>query len=208
MKVRIKENATGLCEGLNVGDIVEVKEESKDDGKEIYLVYKEGIEGHNGNGFSSQEYEGYNCLWLFKEECEVVEEDCEFVGDSNVSFLPSKVIFNKKKGKTTLLFGEAPYQVYTSVASHGDKFGFLTGFYVTLLKRLYNDADRKIKLAYDLYEDERQRDIFIEGLLFAELQKNGMSNNQFKKFMFWEFYEPLKFVINGVEHVIEVEYKG
>lgn len=244
MKVRIKESVTGLCKGLNAGDIVDVKDNSVYQ----YLIYKKGIDGHKGFYYETSEY-----WWLNKEKCEVVEESHDdFVKFSyknkdteeqkerlrklydkihfgnqykeeditvsemfssqqkQVSFLPTKVIFNPKKGKTTLLFGEAPYEVYTSVASHGDEFNLTTGFYVTLLKRLYNDADRKIKLAYDfdLYYDERERNVFLEGLIFAELQKHGMSNHQFGKLVFnGLFANEIKFVINGVEHIMEIEHK-
>ena len=193
-KVRVKElHSEDEVVNINVGDVFEVV-------KECNIVYTVKCK----NGWIDAGI-GPDLYWnLSKENVEVVElERCY---KPHVDFLPTKVVFNEAKGKTTLLFGNAPYEVVTSVVSHGDKFEEFIGFMVSMVKHLYDNHKQLFNLVYGIGDDYYLTGYF-RGLVDNKLLEYGMSVSQVTKLSIWCFDKPLTFNINGVEHTIEVEYK-
>lgn len=125
--------------------------------------------------------------------------------------LPYKVVFNEKKGTTTLLFGrkDSPYVVR---AKHDgkDKYDENIGFLVGMVKsEYYLTYNKKIKLGYERYNVYKNNlKNYFETLIRIRLrdelsayQLNKLFDNITKK-------DKLLFVIDGKEHEIVVERKG
>ena len=152
-----------------------------------------------------------SCVY-FEEQSTKDWEKCfnDYFRVNCIDFLPTKVIFNEAKGKTTLLFGKAPYEVTTSQISNDDVFNYSLGFKIALLKKLYNNSTQLIKHMYSIYDMEQSKELreeYLWGLITSKLLDNGMSTHQIYKLYYGIFNKSLTFNINGIEHTIEVEYK-
>jgi hypothetical protein len=127
---------------------------------------------------------------------------------SYVDFLPTKIVFNRKKGRTTLLFGEAPYAdgcVFTSQTSGSDRFDFERGFSIAYYKFINSnlskdELQKRIENNYNLKH-------YFQIILVEFLLNKGMSYRQIEKFGKLEAQKSVTFNIKGIEHKIEVEVK-
>lgn len=125
--------------------------------------------------------------------------------------LPTKVVFDINKRKTTLLFGDKPYKHKVSgIAHESDDFDTSSGFFIQLAKNiLKNKWKDKLKMwEYLSKGDFNIVKTMIFNFVLAHLKEElGMSFRQLDKLSEWNFKKPLTFEINGIKHTIEVEHK-
>lgn len=125
--------------------------------------------------------------------------------------LPTKVVFDINKRKTTLLFGDKPYEhVVSGIAHTSDTFDTASGFFIQLAKHILKDKWRdKIKLwEYLSNNDFETVKMIIFNFVLTHLKEElGMSFRQLDKLTHWDFNKPITFEIKGIKHTIEVEHK-
>lgn len=125
--------------------------------------------------------------------------------------LPTKVVFDKNKRKTTLLFGDKPYKHKVSGIAHdSDTFDTSSGFFIQLAKNILKDKWKdKLKMwEYIAKNDFNIVKTMIFNFVLTHLKEElGMSFRQLDKLSEWNFDKPLTFEINGIKHTIEVEHK-
>ena len=165
--------------------------------------------------------------YRFKEMIERSKNIARLLDDSKITFnrgllenmeekvirktLPTKVVFDKNKRKTTLLFGDKPYKRKVSgIAHESDTFDTASGFFIQLAKNILKDKWKdKFKLwEYLSNNDFEMVKIFIFAFVLTHLKEElCMSFRQLDKLSKWNFDKPLTFEINGIKHTIEVEHK-
>ncbi|MFA5719472.1 MAG: hypothetical protein WC939_00270 [Acholeplasmataceae bacterium] len=125
--------------------------------------------------------------------------------------LPTKVVFDINKRKTTLLFGDKPYEhVVSGIAHKSDTFDTASGFFIQLAKHILKDKWKdKIKLwEYLSNNDFETVKMMIFNFVLTHLKEEfDMSFRQLDKLTHWDFKKPIKFEIKGIKHTIEVEHK-
>lgn len=125
--------------------------------------------------------------------------------------LPTKVVFDINKRKTTLLFGDKPYEHKVSGIAHkSDTFDTASGFFIQLAKHILKDKwQDKLKMwDYLSNSDFNTVKMMIFNFVLTHLKEElGMSFRQLDKLTKWTFKKPLTFEINGIKHTIEVEHK-
>ena len=125
--------------------------------------------------------------------------------------LPTKVVFDINKRKTTLLFGDKPYKRKVSGIAHAsDTFDTASGLFIQLAKHILKDKWRdKIKLwEYLSNNDFETVKMMIFNFVLTHLKEElVMSFRQLDKLTHWDFKKPITFEIKGIKHTIEVEHK-
>lgn len=125
--------------------------------------------------------------------------------------LPKKVVFDINKRKTTLLFGDKPYEhVVSGIAHESDEFETASGFFIQLAKHILKDKwQDKMKLwEYLSNNDFETVKMMMFNFVFTHLKEQlGMSFRQLDKVYNWDFTKPITFEIKGIKHTIEVEHK-
>lgn len=125
--------------------------------------------------------------------------------------LPTKVVFDINKRKTTLLFGDKPYKHKVSgIAHESDDFDTASGFFIQLAKHILKDKwqDKMKMWEYLSKGDFNIVKTMIFNFVLTHLKEElGMSFRQLDKLSSWDFKKPLTFEINGIKHTIEVEHK-
>lgn len=125
--------------------------------------------------------------------------------------LPTKVVFDINKRKTTLLFGDKPYEHKVSGIAHkSDTFDTASGFFIQLAKHILRDKwQDKMKIwDYLSNSDFNTVKMMIFNFVLTHLKEElGMSFRQLDKLSKWNFKVPLTFEIKGIKHTIEVEHK-
>lgn len=165
--------------------------------------------------------------YRFKEMIERSKNIARLLDDSKITFhkgllenmeenvirktLPTKVVFDKNKRKTTLLFGDKPYKHKVSgIAHESDTFDTASGFFIQLAKNILKDKWKdKLKMwEYIAKNDFNIVKTMIFNFVLTHLKEElGMSFRQLDKLSEWNFDKPLTFEINGIKHTIEVEHK-
>lgn len=137
-----------------------------------------------------------------------------------LNFLPTKIIFNEEKGKTTLLFGEVGrYEVFSSVAKNVSEYGYLLGFLIAYYKYIktteYLYPKQIQELIQRLFKVSLDGHLFV-GIIIDFLFDKGLSENQTMK-LFNEFEDAYKIdgsrtitirKGNDIEHDIVIEVIG
>lgn len=125
--------------------------------------------------------------------------------------LPTKVVFDINKRKTTLLFGDKPYEHKVSGIAHkSDTFDTASGFFIQLAKHILRDKwqDKMKMWDYLSNSDFNTVKMMIFNFVLTHLKEElGMSFRQLDKLSKWNFKAPLMFEIGGIKHTIEVEHK-
>lgn len=165
--------------------------------------------------------------YRFKEMIERSKKIARLLDDSKITFhkslfedmeenvirktLPTKVVFDVNKRKTTLLFGDKPYKRKVSgIAHESDTFDTASGFFIQLAKNILKD---KWKDKFKMWEYIAKNDFnivktMIFNFVLTHLKEElGMSFRQLDKLSEWKLDKPLTFEINGIKHTIEVEHK-
>lgn len=86
----------------------------------------------------------YNSTILIHKDCLYTLRD--YLGFNIVHEIPEKVVFDKEKGKTTLLFkgsGKQKYKSISSKATNIENFDYELGFYITYFKFLNRHLFKK-----------------------------------------------------------------
>lgn len=123
--------------------------------------------------------------------------------------IPSKIVFDEKLGRTTLLFGEKPYKsVVNAKAKTLSKFNFALGVKIALLKYFYNDSE--VKEMFDLVYNNFKKDKiepYFDKLLKEKL--HFLSEYQYNKLFSTKLLDgEIILDIKGYgRHTIEIERK-
>lgn len=123
--------------------------------------------------------------------------------------IPSKIVFDEKLGRTTLLFGEKPYKsVVNAKAKTLSKFNFALGVKIALLKYFYTDSEVKeiFDLAYNNFKKDKIEPYF-DKLLKEKL--HFLSEYQYNKLFSTKLLDgEIILDIKGYgRHIIEIERK-
>lgn len=123
--------------------------------------------------------------------------------------IPSKIVFDEKLGRTTLLFGEKPYKsVVNAKAKTLSKFNFALGVKIALLKYFYTDSE--VKEIFDLVYNNFKKDKiepYFDKLLKEKL--HFLSEYQYNKLFSTKLLDgEIILDIKGYgRHIIEIERK-
>ncbi len=135
------------------------------------------------------------------------EVDVKVANELYYDYLPTKVVFNEKLKRTTLIFGNPnkPFEVVRSEAK--DEYNEKTGFLIAMVKYLYKEqAKRHIDYGYKRYNKFKNNiQNYLEQLIrqdikLSDYQLEKLFDNITKK-------DKLKFNIDGNIHEIEIERK-